>query len=82
MCKIAKFFLLANATPEFVHKLHQSPWTSITAGSSIFYPNFEIVASVLAGNDSKGKQWWWCVLSFGAQHTQIYRQIKSNVQSL
>ncbi len=50
---------LAHKIPQFVYEL-SSNWTSIVHGSSIVYPNFEIVARTTAPTGDNIN--WWCQL--------------------
>lgn len=55
-------------------------WSSIVYGSSVKYPNFEIVGKIEPGV-SVANHNWWCALNFTEPGQSSARQVKSNLKN-
>ncbi len=71
----------ANKITQFVaeHQNIGQMWSSIIHGSSIAYPNFEIITRLNSNFSNKGHGNWWCVLSISQpEQNGQNRLVRSN----
>lgn len=75
------YWIRPNKITQFVaeHQNIGQMWSSIIHGSSIAYPNFEIITRLNSNFSNKGHGNWWCVLSISQpEQNGQNRLVRSN----